>query len=75
MKDKKLNFALKLVSEKKVLKAIKSMKRKTNAGYNAVTHEQLIMGAEVLAVPLTRIFNTSITEGVSQKCRKKEMLH
>ena len=53
MKDKKLNFALKLVSEKKVLKAIKNMKSKTSAGYNEVTHEQLIMGAEVLAIPLT----------------------
>ena len=40
------------------------MKSKKSAGYDEVTQEQLIMGAEVLAVPLTQIINTSFTEGV-----------
>ena len=47
------------------------MKSKKSAGYDEVTQEQLIMGAEVLAVPLTWIINTSITEGVFPEVLKE----
>ena len=61
---KKLHFALKTVTEEKVLKSIQGLKNKKSSGRDEVTQEQLKLGAEVLAIPLTRIINTSITEGV-----------
>ena len=63
MQPKNLKFSLQTVTEAKVLKAIKQMKNKKSAGRDEITQEQMIMGAEVLAIPLTRIINASITEG------------
>ena len=63
MKEKNLKFSLKTVTEKQVLEAMKGMKKKKSAGVDGVTQEQLIMGSEVLVVPLTRIINASIQEG------------
>ena len=37
------------------LKTIKGMKNKKSSGRDEVTQEQMILGAEVLTVPLTRI--------------------
>ena len=45
------------------LKTIKGMKNKKSSGRDEVTQEQMILGAEVLTVPLTRIINSSISEG------------
>ena len=39
------------------------MKNKKSSGKDEISHEQLIMGAEILAIPLTRIINASILEG------------
>ena len=55
MQPKNLKFSLQTVTEAKVLKAIKQMKNKKSAGRDEITQEQMIMGAEVLAIPLTRI--------------------
>ena len=39
------------------------MKNKKSSGRDEITQEQMKLGAEVLAIPLTRIINASITEG------------
>ena len=62
MESKNLKFKLKPVTEKKVLKIIKSMKSKKSSGLDELTQAQMILGADILAIPLTRIINTSITE-------------
>ena len=61
---KKLHFSLKTVTEEKVLKTIQGLKNKKSSGRDEVTQEQLKLGAEVLAIPLTRIINKSIEEGI-----------
>ena len=43
-----------------VLKAIKQMKNKKSSSRDEITQEQMIMGAEVLAIPLTRIIDRGI---------------
>ena len=63
MKPKNLKFSLKKVTEKQVLKAIEGMKNKKSSGLDELTQEQLKSGAEILAVPLTRIINASIDQG------------
>ena len=63
MEGKNLHFSLKSVSEEKVLKTIKGLKYKKSSGRDEITQEQLKLGAEVLAIPLTRIINNSIAEG------------
>ena len=39
------------------------MKNKKSSGHDELTQEQLKSGAEILAVPLTRIINASIEQG------------
>ena len=63
MEPKKLKFSLKKITEKTVLKAIKGMKNKKSSGLDEITQEQLKAGAEILAIPLTRIINASIEQG------------
>ena len=63
LKGKNLHFKLKTVTEAKVLKTILGLKNKKSSGLDEVTHEQLKMAAEILAIPLTRIINQSISDG------------
>ena len=63
MKSKNLKFSIRTVTEKKVLKAICSLKKKKSSGADGISQEQLVLGANALAVPLTRIINTSIING------------
>lgn len=70
MKNRNLKFALKTVTEKKVLKAMRSMKKKKSAGKDGISQENLIMGTETLVVPLTRIINESIASGIVPKIWK-----
>ena len=63
MKPKNLKFSLKKVTESTVLKTIKGMKNKKSSGLDELTQEQLKSGAEILAIPLTRIINASIEQG------------
>jgi hypothetical protein len=63
MEPRKLKFSLKKITEKTVLKAIKGMKNKKSSGLDEITQEQLKAGAEILAIPLTRIINASIEQG------------
>jgi hypothetical protein len=39
------------------------LKKKKSAGIDGISQEQLVLGAQVLAVPLTRIINSSISSG------------
>ena len=42
---------------------MKEMRNKKSAGHDNISQECLLMGKKVLAVPLTRIINTSIRTG------------
>ena len=44
-------------------KVMKEMRNKKSAGHDNISQECLLMGKKVLAVPLTRIINTSIRTG------------
>ena len=63
MKHSNLKFSLRTVKEKEVLKILKALKGKKSYGLDGITSEFLKIGAEVLAIPLTWIINTSITTG------------
>ena len=63
MKKKNLVFSLKTVTEKKVLKAINSLKKKKSSGIDGLSQEHLVLGAKAFVIPLTRIINTSIVNG------------
>ncbi len=69
-----LRFSLKTVSEKKVYKAICSLKKKKSSGSDGLTQEQLVLGAKALAAPLTRIINSSITSGVFPEAWKEAII-
>ena len=58
-----MKFSLRTVKEKEVLKILKALKGKKSYGLDGITSEFLKIGAEVLAIPLTWIINTSITTG------------
>ena len=59
-KGKNLKFELRTVSEKKVRKAMMGMKKKKSSGPDGISQENLILGTDVLVIPLTRIINASI---------------
>ena len=63
-KRKNLSFSLKKITEKEVVKIMKSMSKKKSKGKDGVSQECLLIGAEVLAAPLTKIINNSITSGI-----------
>jgi len=63
MEQKKIKFRLKTVTEKMVYKAMCSLKKKKSAGVDGISQENLVLGAKVLVVPLTRIINNSIANG------------
>ena len=55
MKSKNLNFSLRKVTEEKVKETIDKMKKKKSAGKDGISQESLLLGAEILTIPLTRI--------------------
>ena len=63
LKDNKLQFNLKQVSQSKVAKALRKMKKKKSAGIDGLSQESLVMGSDVLVNPLTSIVNSSISNG------------
>jgi hypothetical protein len=64
MEQKNIKFSLKTVTEKTVYKAICSLKKKKSAGIDGIiSQEELVLGAKVLVVPLTRIISNSISSG------------
>ena len=63
MKKKNLKFTLKTVSEKTVNKVMKEMRKKKSVGHDNISQECLLLGKNVLTIPLTRIINASIKDG------------
>ena len=57
MESKKLKFSLRQVTDKQVEKTMKKMAKKKSAGIDGITQKNLILGAEVSAIPLARIIN------------------
>ena len=74
LEHKNLKFSLKTVSVKTVLKVMKKMKRKKSAGLDGVTQDCLLIGMDVLAVPLTHIINTSIAQAKVPDCWKEAIV-
>ena len=74
MEERNIKFALKTVTEEKVRKAMLSLKRKTSAGKDGISQEQLILGTDVLVIPLTRIINESIFTGEDSKKWKEAIV-
>ena len=64
MKHKNLRFSLQLVTEQKVKKAMDDMKKKKSSGIDGVSQEGILIGSEVLVIPLTRLINSSIQSGI-----------
>ena len=63
MEGQNLSFKIKTVTEKTVKKGMNKMQKKKSLGTNGVSQECLQLGKDVLAIPLKRIINTSITVG------------
>ena len=63
MKKLNVTFQLKTVSEKGVLKILKSLKSKKSFGTDGINAEILKLGADMLVLPLTYIINSSILQG------------
>ena len=63
MQGSNIIFNLKTVSEKHILKILRSLKPKKSFGLDGISAEIVKLGAEVLAVPLTYIVNSSIKQG------------
>ena len=74
MAGKNLKFSLRQVTENQVKKAIESLKKKKSSGLDGVSQECVVMGAEVLVVPLMRIINCSIENGQFPKEWKEELV-
>ena len=55
MKNNKHRFNLKRVSQNKLTKTMKKLKKKKSAGIDGLCQDQLIMGANVLVGPLSSI--------------------
>ena len=64
MKPKNLSFSLRTVTEEQIKKTMDQMKKKKSAGQDGISQESLLLGAEVLAIPLTRVINASIESGI-----------
>ena len=74
MEERNIKFALKTVTEEKVKKAMLSLKKKKRAGKDGISQEQLILGTDVLVIPLTRIINESIFTGEDSKKWKEAIV-
>ena len=56
MKNRNLHFSLRTVSETKVKKTMEQMKKKKSSGIDGISLDcLLLLGADVVAIPLTRI--------------------
>ena len=64
MTDYKLCFELKPVTVLEVKNVMSKMKKKKSAGPDEISQECLLIGKRILAAPLTKIINTSITQGM-----------
>ena len=74
VKNKNLHFKIRTVTEEKVSKAMKEMKKKKSAGLDGIGQDLLLQGAEIVAIPLTRMINNSIESGIFPTEWKKAMV-
>ena len=74
MGNKKLHFTLKTVTERRVVEVMGEMKKKKSSGIDGIGQDLLLMGADVIAVPLTRVINSSIAKGTFPTEWKKAMV-
>ena len=63
VKNKNIVFSLKTVTTKMVTKIMKQMSKKKSKGNDGIPQDCLLQGLDVLAAPLIRVINTSITNG------------
>ena len=71
VRGKNLNFSLKTVTERTVRKVMDRMKKKKSKGPDGISQELLLLGKDMLVIPLTRIINSSINEGKFPDCWKE----
>ena len=62
-KQKKHCFSLKTVTENRVKRVMEKMKKKKILGLDEIGQDFLLLGAKIIAIPLTRIINNSIEYG------------
>ena len=74
VRSKNLHFTLKTVTEKRVAEVMNEMKKKKSAGMDGISQDILLMGADILAAPLTRVINNSISNGTFPINWKKAMV-
>ena len=55
----------------KILESIIKNEKKKSSGGDGISHECLLLGAEILTIPLTRLINTSIDSGIYPEEWKK----
>ena len=61
---KRLSFSLRTVTEEKVKKVMEKIKKKKSSTLEGIGQNFLLLGAEVVTIPLTRLAKTSIQKGV-----------
>ena len=59
-----LKFSIRQVTVREVQKIMKNMSKKKSKGNDGISQECLLLGLDVLAAPITKIINNSITSGV-----------
>ena len=59
-----LKFSIRQVTVREVQKIMKNMSKKKSKGNYGISQECLLLGLDVLAAPITKIINNSITSGV-----------
>ena len=64
VKDKNLSFKINSVSPMTVQKLMKQMAKKKSKGKDGIPQDCLLIGAEVLAKPLSEIINASVESGI-----------
>ena len=74
MKHKNLKFSIKPVTVTAVEKIMKQMAKKKSKGNDGISQECLILGHDVIAAPLTKIINESISSGVFPESWKEAVV-
>ena len=64
MKNKNLSLKLKQVTPAIIAKVMKKMNKKKSKGNDGIPQDCLLLGQEVIAVPLANVINASIESGV-----------
>ena len=60
------------MTKNKAKKTMGNMKNKKSAGMDGIGQDLLLMGTDIIALPLITFINNSIKNGVSQQNGKKQ---